>query len=166
MHCVPVPLHLIPDSRHREESHPDLQEDVYHELAKNQPALPPFPEGDGNCPHKRNKRLHPLPLRYAASVADNIHMSCLSVSEIPALAAPLHFGQVQGSCQSPVCLPIFRQASANVPSDQKSPQEAQDPDDGSRSHSPPPLAHIQEPPPLAVLPPASSFWDKAWGTSG
>ena len=161
-----MPLHLIPDNRHREESHPDLQEDVHHELARNQPALLPFPEGDGNCPHKRNKRLHPLPLRYAVSVADNIHMSCLSVSEIPALAAPLHFGQVQESCQSPVYLPIFRPASAGVPSDQKSPQEAQGPDDGSRSHSPPPLAHIQEPPPLAVLPPASSFWDKAWETSG
>ena len=64
------------------------------------------------------------------SLADNNHMSCLSVSEIPAPADPLHFWQVQGSCQSPVYLPIFRPASANVPSDQKSPQEAQDPDDG------------------------------------
>ena len=32
MHCVPVPLHLIPDNRHKEESHPDLQEDVHHEF--------------------------------------------------------------------------------------------------------------------------------------
>src|SRR5699024_3298404 len=64
MHMLLILMHTVRDILRAAKVRPDLPAKLCHVSEKRESILHPFLPEESDCPHRRNKTLHPLPDRY------------------------------------------------------------------------------------------------------